>query len=421
MIGILTLISAGLLGASVAQAQVYSSTPPDSIVSTADSTEATLGTGVVFTGLAEDVSGFSQIVCTAFSDTDSADGGFSLEFSKDGTNWDNKNPTTVSAGVVAKRSETVEARFFRVVYTNGPVVQTEFRLQCIYHKFKSVHFSTSAVEEVTDNSDVELVRQSSSYLFDVSRGIVKDHFYVNVFGFNPDVGATEEFVWETGGDYTGFLTAAVNIEIVSDSALDDDGSAGAHSVVVFGLDENFDQIRETIDLNGTTPNLATTETSWIRVQKIFVFDVGTYATTGSNGANIGMILARVAGGGATLAEILPQKGESGMAITTIPAGVRCSFMNLTAEVTAASNREATIRMWRRPRADDVIDSFASKRRVAEFEGVSGFLVDDVLFTHVFDEKTDLFWTAVLSGSGSSAGVNLNWRMHCYPSAGLPSL
>lgn len=116
-------------------------------ISTANSTTTPLGGGGVFTGTAEDVSGFSTINVAVFSDQASATGGLSFQFSTDGTNWDHTRAVTISAST--GRIFTLEpgAQFFRIVYTNGGTPQGAFRLETLY-RVQAVTYDLTAFQDV---------------------------------------------------------------------------------------------------------------------------------------------------------------------------------------------------------------------------------------------------------------------------------
>lgn len=104
-------------------------------VSSDNSSASTLGIGATFTGTGEDVSKYSTVSVTIESDVDSAGGGVSMEFSSDNTNWDIISTVLTYNQSCLKFSQNfvVEARYFRIVYTNGGSAQTFFRLQTLYH------------------------------------------------------------------------------------------------------------------------------------------------------------------------------------------------------------------------------------------------------------------------------------------------
>lgn len=98
-----------------------------------NSTTIPLGIGGVFTGVADDIKDYSAVNISIWADEDSAVDGLSIEWSQDGTNWDEKMPVSIGASKVESYEFGVRARYFRLVYTNGGVAQGAFRLQVILH------------------------------------------------------------------------------------------------------------------------------------------------------------------------------------------------------------------------------------------------------------------------------------------------
>lgn len=104
-----------------------------------NTTTSLLNSGIAFTGTATDLvtDGKSNLFVSVFSDKDSAASGLVIQFSQDGTNWPTgsyKHTFTISANVARTFQLGSEARFFRVVYTNGGTNQTVFRLTTILTK-----------------------------------------------------------------------------------------------------------------------------------------------------------------------------------------------------------------------------------------------------------------------------------------------
>ena len=101
-----------------------------------NSTTSTLGAGATFTGTGTDVLSYTSITVLLKTDQDSAANGMQFQFSTDNTNWDETHNYTYNNSVDSTAREfqfPVHARYFRVVYTNGGVAQTHFRLQTILH------------------------------------------------------------------------------------------------------------------------------------------------------------------------------------------------------------------------------------------------------------------------------------------------
>lgn len=108
------------------------------VVSTGNSSTATLGANAVFTGSAIEIKDYSAIAVAAISNSDSAVNGLSMQFSPDGVNWDHVHNYSVTGGTGVSYTQACELRYFRVVYTNGAVAQTYFRLTVILKKGNTV-------------------------------------------------------------------------------------------------------------------------------------------------------------------------------------------------------------------------------------------------------------------------------------------
>lgn len=259
---------------------------------------------------------------------------------------------------------------------------------------------------------------NSSHVYDpheeralhIARGDVRGHEWIIKFGRNAAV-TTQETIWTSGGDYTGFLGAGSQIEIVSSDLDDDDGDTGARSVTIEGLDVNFVFQTETLVMNGTTA-VESVETDWRRVNRAYVETTGTRSATlpSTTGSNEGTITIRVQGAGAVLATIEQEIGKTEMAVFTIPAGKSGYLRRITYSVSATVNQTANLFFWRRNGADETAAPFSAKHMIKRFEDVSGAGSQDVEYGTVIPEKSDVWWSAVLSGSGSDAAVAVSFEL-----------
>ena len=158
-----------------------------------------------------------------------------------------------------------------------------------------------------------------NYLWDeawelnVSRGKVRGAFHIIKFGENLDVDGSMETIWDGGGLYT-YLTSAGVLTVTSTDGDDAAAGTGARTVTVEGLDENYNQVSETLTVGGGAGSV-----EFYRVFRAFV------ATSGSSGTNEGTI--SVSQGATTLAQIrsvgsptLTGLGQTFMSIYTVPAG-----------------------------------------------------------------------------------------------------
>lgn len=121
---------------------------------------------------------------------------------------------------------------------------------------------------------------------------LKEFFYVNkiptstttayvrnvvIIGENPDVdtATTPENIWELGGLIT-LPTAATVVTLVSSSVNDTAAGTGARSVLIEGLDSNYNYIVEVVALNGTTE--VTSALQFFRINHFRVISSGSLKT-----------------------------------------------------------------------------------------------------------------------------------------------
>ena len=168
----------------------------------------------------------------------------------------------------------------------------------------------------------------------VSRGQIQGHKTLFKFGNNSDINGSLETIWSHGGLYV-YPAAATAMKVSSSSANDDASGTGARTVVVSGLDQNYNEASETVELDGQTEVLTTT--TFIRVFRAYV------ATAGSGGTAAGTIYVGTgtvtAGVPATVyAEIALGENQTTMALWTVPAGYTLYITGGT--FSAASNNVA---------------------------------------------------------------------------------
>lgn len=123
----------------------------------------------------------------------------------------------------------------------------------------------------------------------VARGKVKNWFAATIVGENPNINSTTyESIWNAGGIYTGWdVTSAAVVTIVSDNVNDAAAGTGARTVLVEGLDGDYNEISETVTLDGTS--IVTTSATFLRVWRV------TVQTAGSGEANAGVISGTIDG------------------------------------------------------------------------------------------------------------------------------
>ena len=147
----------------------------------------------------------------------------------------------------------------------------------------------------------------------VASNTVTNVALVQPYADNATIGTSFETISNTDADQVLPVIVGADLDVVSASAADDDGSTGANAVRVTYLDEEFNQYTEDVTMNGTS-EVEMTEQTISFVQKAEVISSGTgLAAAGA------ITIADVTGGGVHAVIDAGQK-ESGNCTWKIPAG-----------------------------------------------------------------------------------------------------
>jgi stage V sporulation protein SpoVS len=167
---------------------------------------------------------------------------------------------------------------------------------------------------------------------------------VEPFGFNPDINGTEETVWDAGGIYA-YPSAATVMKVSSSSTNDTAAGTGARTILVQGLDADYNEAEEIVTLNGQTA--VNTTVSFLRVTRAYVLTAGSGGTAaGDIYVGVGTVTAGVP---ATIyAKITLGENQTLMGIWTVPAGYTGYFDHFTvATGTTNANQYVAIRAIQR--------------------------------------------------------------------------
>ena len=242
-------------------------------------------------------------------------------------------------------------------------------------------------------------RQGAFEPFDlqVVRGQVDGHSQVLVSGYNGAVGASYETIWTESSIYV-YPASATVIKISSSDADDTAAGTGARTVTIVGLDGSYNQISETVSLNGQTA--VNTTNSYLRVFHLMV------NTAGSSGAAEGVIYAGVgsvtAGVPATVYGVYSANGGSTACIYTVPAGYTGYIFDfLVATGCTTANAFTAIGLYNRP-FGGVFDNTLQGRCAN-----GGAFAIPLNYPLSFPEKTDL---EVRASATTSSSVSANFSI-----------
>ena len=149
----------------------------------------------------------------------------------------------------------------------------------------------------------------------VGRGQITDHSTVLVSGYSGITSTSYQTIWSQNSLYS-YPASATVMTVSSGSASDTAAGTGARTVYLNGLDANYNQIGETVALNGQTG--VSTVNSYLRIFHIMV------STAGSGGAAVGAIYVGTGtittGVPANVYGVYGANGGSTACVWTVPAG-----------------------------------------------------------------------------------------------------
>ncbi len=171
---------------------------------------------------------------------------------------------------------------------------------------------------------------------DIVLGLVPGVSTGRIIASDTNVNSVESDIWNGDSDTDlVWATDEDTLSIVSTSVLDDVGSTGAINIRIDGLDNDFIEIFEILNLDGTTP--VTTVNEYARVNRIIVVDVGVYG-----GSNVGTIDADFSVSGNLQARIESGFGLSQKSHYTLPSNHVGIIRNTV--VTVETNRVINFNM-----------------------------------------------------------------------------
>ncbi len=205
------------------------------------------------------------------------------------------------------------------------------------------------------------------------------------FGRNSITTAgANNIVWPLSGTTYPWPTSAQQVSIVSTSLEDTPAGAGIDSIIIFGLDANYDEIEEIVVLDGTNPVLTTQ--SYIRVNRMI---------NASPDSNLGNITA--SHGADVLAIVETGRNQTEQCILTVPRGQ--TLLLTSALYAATANREISYSLW--------AELFPGVARIQQqwggYASSAQIVFDPVL---AFSEGVDIYITANPSTNNEAAIAEL---------------
>lgn len=282
---------------------------PSAITVTGNSSEASIADGASFTGEWTQVAVGSLLTVDLKSDVDLT---LQIQYSVDGgTTTDSSLTRYYRTGFIFPPQLFKNARpYVRVVVSNdsGGVTST-LRLNSYISEGEPL---LNIPLDGTISKDYGAIStRPSDYHSEVALNRRQGATTWNKFGYNSDVDDTgdQEIIASWGGVFQ-YLTTGETIDIVSSSANDTNGGTGINSVVVYGVDENWDSAIEVVTMNGTST--VTTSSQWIGINRVAVF------LSGSGRKNAGTISVTATTSGYDMAEMPVTEGVTQQMVFYVP-------------------------------------------------------------------------------------------------------
>jgi len=249
-------------------------------------------------------------------------------------------------------------------------------------------------------SSISRVGTSEPFDLQLAREQISFHKTQFKFGFNPDIDNTLETVWAQGGLYS-YLSAATVLKISSSSTDDTSAGTGARTVTISGLDANYDEISETITLNGQTAVNSTL--SYLRINRMVVRSAGT------GGQNAGVIYA---GTGTVTTGVPANKyatiaigdNQTLMALWTVPRGYTAYLTQTDVTLaTTQNNKYCTCSLVVRPYGE----VFQVKDRFVKAESTTTLTYSVPL---KITEKSDIEYRAIGDSIGADIAISAGFEI-----------
>jgi len=244
-------------------------------------------------------------------------------------------------------------------------------------------------------TSISKLGSSEPFELQVAQGQIAYHEHIYKFGQNSVVGDSVETIWQQGGLYS-YPPSATTMTVSSSNTNDTSAGTGARTVQILGLDGDYNEISETITLNGQTA--VTTTNSFLRVNRAIVL------TAGSGEANAGIIYV----GTGTVTTGVPANvyttingdgtNQSLQAFWTVPANYNAYIYQTNVSTGNSSNTPAVLKTLLVARPHGGV--FNTKEVIVLTDGNH---LQNYSFPITLTEKTDIEFRA----ESSSSSVNFD--------------
>lgn len=225
---------------------------------------------------------------------------------------------------------------------------------------------------------------AQDYYLAIARGQIPNVSQVNVYGYQAAVTTSTIPLWENATTYT-YPVSASTMLLYSSSASDT-----AVSILINGLDTNYNMQSETLVLTNGATGVTTTK-SYLRINSI--------AVVGSNNP-VGTIYLSNAGKTATYAQIAIGSGRSQMSIYTVPNGYTFYLTRVNGYVSPNNNANfyCDYSVWTQ-NANGIVTLLQQAPFVNTYQTIR-------VSPRPYLQKTDIQWRAKMSAGTSIVSIGV---------------
>lgn len=379
-------------------------------IDSTNSTVATLGGGIAYTGSWVDVTQSASAAFIVLTDADSAASGFRIEFSDDASNINHVHVYTVQSNSPNGGHYTapILSQYMRVKYTNGTAAQSSFALSTYLFKYPMERAHLHSINHViNDDHEASIVRVANDIFVDYSANRNTDIFTFHRFGYNDTVpNGSWADIWSYGptdATYNWPVTAETLRIRAGGNAADDAAGVGAQSISIMYYDSTWAEVTETLVTAGAGASAATGSTA-VRFIRAYVDDVGAIGV-----ANTGNIIIENTTTNEVVGYIVAGIGQTEQTHHTVPAGYTAYFRYINVQVATGTNKSADIRLWQRENADDWTGpTYTGKRMIHRWVSIQESAPLDIFALPSFPEKTDIWLEGY--GNGAVTGINVSYDL-----------
>lgn len=363
-----------------------------------NTTDVELGASGVYEGTYENVLDYAQISFIVHSDIA---GTLYVDMSIDANTPDRTLVYDILADQPEYHSFNVIAEYIKFKFINGPTPQTHFQISPMGHITKTNTLTARTNDSISNNNDVQLIRVVNDTSLDLSKGIHRNQKIQRIHSINENVSTALQDIWDVGGYYPWLngVTSPSYVQITTSNIQDGITGLGARKIRLYGLDSNYDEITEDINLVGNATTYSINQ--FTRIHESHVIETGTYHGSNFNNITVGVsgngsiILSRIGGDGGTINTSDYGVGTSQQSTYTIPNNKTGYISRI--QVVVESNKTANLFLYK----VENIDQLPNKPRelLWRIDGFTGHYSLELKSYIRIPEKTDIWFRADASATG----------------------